>query len=243
MRVLCGALLLLSACVVSQSPSGAGAGQPPPPRPAPPPPVEERPAPVAEPEEPLYPLDEALADARSGPLTHIGTGPWHGLHRIWACAYRNDEVIVVNAYCTIKEMPAFRIDVFHPTRGRVTIYAEAEKPISRLTRADYFTFKGESEPLAPASAGLPAFSLGMSLAELQAYDKARYEKFLPACWGGVEIHNAQGGCLRELKPLAADFAARNEAFLREPPPEWYQMVKDMRALAAKDGHHVDRPGG
>jgi hypothetical protein len=125
----------------------------------------------------------------------------------------------------------------------VFLYAEGEKPISTLTRADYFTFKGESEPLPPASAGLPPFSLTMSFAELQVYDEARYKKFLPACWGGVEINKPQGGCLKGLEGEAAGFAERNAAFLQQPPEGYYRVVKDLRALARKKGQHVDNPGG
>jgi len=217
---------------------GCGGGQ----RPVGPGPLEEAPqaapadaavpaAPESQADDALYPLDEAVADALSGPLTHIGTGPWHGIHRILACAYRNERVIVVNVYCTIKETRAFRIDVFSPTRGRVRIYAEAKTPISTLTRAEYFTFKAETEPAPPPEAGLPPFALTMSFAELQAYEKQRYERFLPACYGGVEINQPQGGCLRDLAPQAADWAARNEAFLARPPADWYRLVKELRALA------------
>src|SRR5262245_12532454 len=91
-------------------------------QPPPPPPITEQPPAVeqappiapAEPkrEEGLYALDEALADALSGPLEHIGSGAWHGLARISVCAYRNDRVIVVNVYCTSKEQRASSIIVF-----------------------------------------------------------------------------------------------------------------------------------
>ena len=78
----------------------------------------------------LYPLDEALRDALSGPWEHLGTGPWYGNARAPACAYRNGRVLVVNVYCTTKEAQAFRLDVYSPTRGLVSIYAEAKVPAS-----------------------------------------------------------------------------------------------------------------
>src|SRR5687768_14632844 len=111
------------------------------------PPVARRspPAPVARPRPGLYALDEALADALSGPLQYIDTGPWHNIQRLHACAYHNDRVVVVNVYCSVKETTAARIDIYSPTRGYVRLYAEASAPISQLNRRDYFSFKGDSQ--------------------------------------------------------------------------------------------------
>src|SRR5262245_14985255 len=55
----------------------------------------------------LYAADEALRDVLSGELEYIGTGRWPGVERSSACAFRNQRVLVVNAYCTLKETPAF----------------------------------------------------------------------------------------------------------------------------------------
>jgi hypothetical protein len=189
----------------------------------------------------LYALDEALADVFSGPLEHIGTGPWFGLFRINACAYRNERVIVVNIYCTTKEMKAFSIVVLSPSRGRAVIYAEAERPISQLRRADYFTFKAESSP--PPDSSLRPLSLGFAYDELTAWDEKRYYKWVPGCFGGVEIKRPQGGCLKALEAHAAAWKARNQPFLDDPPDDWYRVVREMRARALRDGKHVSRPGG
>jgi hypothetical protein len=199
--------------------------------PEPPPPV------VLEPERAgVYALDEAVKDALSGPWTYIGTGPWTGNHRVEACAYRNDRVIVVNVYCTIKEVKAFRVDVFSPTRGRVRIYAEAKAPVSTLTRKDYFSFNAESEPPPGPRAGLGPVILTMSFPDLLDYDGRRYQKFLPSCYGGVEVYRRQGGgCLRGLGPGAAEWAATNRSFLQDPPEDWYRIVRELRALALQHG--------
>jgi hypothetical protein len=183
----------------------------------------------------VYGLNEAVQDALSGPWTYIGVGPWTGSNRVQACAYRNDRVIVVNVYCTISEVKAFRVDVFSPTRGRVRIYAEAKAPVSTVTREDYFTFNAESEPLPGWRVRLPPVSLTMSFPELQDYDLRRYQGFLPSCYGGVEINRPQGGCLRELAPRAAEWAATNRSFLRTPPEDWYRVVRELRALARQHG--------
>jgi hypothetical protein len=225
-------LAIVSGCLPGRSPPGPVLA----PETAPPP-VERAspPAPAPWP----YPLAEAVADALSGPLEHIGTGPWHGNHRLHACAYRNNRVIVVNVYCAIKDTRAFRVDVFSPTRGRVRIYAEAKVPLRTLARRDYFSFNAEDEPAPGPAAGLAPVALAMSFADLRAYDQARYERFLPACYGGVEVHRPQGGCLRELGPHASVWAARNRAFLDDPPPDWYRLVDQLRALAAAHGRQVE----
>jgi hypothetical protein len=218
-----------------------GCVRPPAPEPPPPQPISlpEPPVVVAPPRPPartgVYALDEAVADALSGPWTYIGTGPWTGNHRVHACAYRNERVIVVNVYCTIKEVKAFRVDVFSPTRGRVRIYAEGRAPISTLSRRDYFTFNAESEPPAGPRARLPPFTLEMSYPQLLDYDGRRYQAFLPSCYGGVENGRRQGGCLRSLASRASDWAETNRSFLREPPEDWYQIVRELRALAQQHG--------
>ena len=202
------------------------------------PPVENRPALAQQPRRDgqLYGLDEALADVLSGPLEHIGSGPWYGLFRINVCAYRNERVVVVNVYCTTREMKAFSIVVFSPTRGRVVIYAEADHPISTLTRADYFTFKAESEPVAREK--VPPVSLAWDQAELAAWDEKRYHSWIPACYGGVELRKPQGGCLKGLEAQIDPWRARNQPFLDEPPEDWYRIVRDMRALAPQHSKPV-----
>jgi hypothetical protein len=79
----------------------------------------------------------------------------------------------------------------------------------------------------------------MSFSELQRYDQKRYERFLPACYGGVELHRPRGGCLGELVPRAAQWAKRNKRFLAQPPAAWYHLVRELRALAGKHGKKLD----
>ncbi len=202
---------------------------PPPPR-APAPPVAQQPKPSG-----LYALDEAVADVLSGPLTYLGTGPWTGNQRFKACAYRNERVLVVDGYCTIKEAKAFKVEVFSPTRGRVRLYAEAKAPISTITRRHYFTFTGGSEPPPRARTRLPPVTLTMSFPELLAYDQRRYQAFPPSCFGGVEVHKRQGGCLGELAGRRTEWAKTNQPFLKEPPAAWYRIISDLRAQARQHG--------
>lgn len=216
--------------------SSPGPAVPTSPAPAPPPPVY---APPAPPPSGLQPLAQAVKDALSGPLVHIGTGPWPGNHRAHACAYRNDRVIVVNVYCTLKETKAFRVDLLSPVHGRVRIYAEASAPISTVRRPDYFTFTGEVQPSPPPGSGIPPLAFTMSFPDLQAYEERRYAQFLPTCFGGVEIHRPQGGCLRDLESQAAEWARTNGPFLENPPEEWYRLVGELRALASLHGRSME----
>jgi hypothetical protein len=130
---------------------------------------------------------------------------------------------------------AFRADVFSPTRGRVRIYAEAKAPISTITRRDYFTFTGESEPPPGPRSRLPPVTLTMSFPELLDYDGRRYQAFLPSCYGGVENQRRQGGCVRGLAGRASEWARANRSFLEAPPQDWYRMVTELRALARQHG--------
>ena len=158
-----------------------------------------------------------------------------GNSRLQACAYRHGRVIVVSVYCTIREPRAFRIDVYSPTRGLVSIYTEAKVPVSTVRRRDHFSFNAEVQPPPRPEAGLPPLALTMSFSELQRYDRRRAERFLPACYGGVEIHRPRGGCLGDLAPRAAQWAERNRAFLAQPPADWYHIARELRALARKHG--------
>ena len=87
--------------------------------------------------------------------------------------YRNDRVFVVNAYCTLKEPNAFRLDVYSPTRGVVSIYAEAKVPISTVRRREYFSFNAETQPPPRPKTGVPPLALTMSFAALQRYERRR----------------------------------------------------------------------
>jgi hypothetical protein len=76
----------------------------------------------------------------------------------------------------------------------------------------------------------------MSFPDLLDYDGRRYKKFLPSCYGGVEVYRRQGGgCLRGLAAGARDWAATNGSFLQDPPEDWYRIVRELRALALQHG--------
>jgi hypothetical protein len=216
-------LLVLGCARVAPPEAPAPAPEPPPPLP-PPPPVPT-----------LYTLDEALHDALSGPLTYLGMGLWTGSQRVPACGYRNERVLVVDVYCTINEVKAFRVDVYSPQRGRVRIYAEGKAPISSLSRRDYFSFNAETEPPPGPHSRLPSVALTMSFDELRDYDGRRYREFLPTCYGGVEIHRPQGGCHRELARYRGEWNDANRGFLRDPPEDWYRLIRELRELARQHG--------
>jgi hypothetical protein len=195
--------------------------------------------PSVRPGEALYSADDALRDALSGPWQYLGTGKWPGIRRMYACAFRNDRVLIVNVYCGPTDRQALRLDVYSPSRGRVRIYAEAKAPVSTRSRPDYFTFLAESEPPPSAEARMPPLSLEMSFQALRAYEDKRYGAFLPACFGGQELHRARGGCLGALAPRAPEWAARNRAFLDRANEDWYRVVRGMRSLATRYGKEPD----
>jgi len=183
----------------------------------------------------LYAPDEALADVLSGELQYLGTGRWPGIERSFACAFRNQRVVVVSAYCTVTEAQAFRIDVYSPERGRVRIYAEGKRPVSARQRADYFPFTAESEPPAGPKTRVPPLALTMSFQQLQDYDQQRYDAYLPGCYGGQQHGEKVGGCLGALASGAEQWTARNRAFLEQASADWYRVVRELRAQAARHG--------
>jgi hypothetical protein len=183
----------------------------------------------------LYPVDEALRDVLSGELRYVGTGHWPGIERSYACVFRNERVLVVNAYCTLKETPAFRVDVYSPERGRVSIYAEARGGVSTHECATYFTFTAASAPApGPETRVLPV-ELAMSYQALQRHERERYAAYLPCCFGGKRNEQQEGACLGALAPQSNAWAARNHVFLEHASDDWYRLVRTMRALAAVHG--------
>jgi hypothetical protein len=190
---------------------------------------------VAKPAPNLYAPDEALRDVLSGELEYVGTGHWPGIERLWACAFRNARVVVINVYCTVSDLHVFRLDVLSPERGHVRIYAEAKGPISARDRALYFTFTASSEPpLGPRTSNSP-LSLTMSYDELRGYDQRRYEAFLPGCFGGEQHHRPIGGCLGSLADHQAQWLLRNRTFLQEANGDWYRVMRALRQLAKRHG--------
>jgi len=184
----------------------------------------------------LYSAQEALRDVLSGgELEYIGTGRWPGVERLRACAFRNQRVLIVNAYCTLIETQAFHLDVYSPARGRVRIYAETRGVVSARQRGDYFTFMVESSPPPAATAHIPALSLAMPYEALRSYEQQRYAAYLPGCYGGVQHERPIGGCLGPLGPIHGEWAAQNQAFLEHANPDWYQVIRQLRALATRFG--------
>lgn len=183
----------------------------------------------------LYSAQEALHDVLSGPLEYIGTGKWPGVERSRACAFRNQRVVVVNAYCTLNEQQAFRIDVYSPERGRVRIYAETRGTVSARQRRDYFTFMVESGPPPSTAAHLPPLTLAMPYEALRQYEQKRYEAFLPGCFGGEQNDRPVGACLGTLEPRHDEWAAQNRTFLERASDDWYRVIREMRTLATRYG--------
>lgn len=182
----------------------------------------------------LYGTEEALRDALSGPLNHVGTGTWPGSNRTFACAFRNARVIVVNVYCGVRDAQAFRLEVYSPARGRVRIYAESKAPVSQRVRPEYFSFTAESEPPAPDKGVLPV-RLQMSFSELRAYEAKRYQAYLPSCYAGTERRKDRSGCLGSLASEATAWQKQNRAFLDHANDEWYRVMRSLRTLATRYG--------
>lgn len=183
----------------------------------------------------LYTADEGLRDVLSGELEYLGTGRWPGIERSRACAFRNGRVLIVNVYCTRTETPAFRVDVYSPTRGRVRIYAEANGPVSTRVRSDYFTFMVEGGlPPAP-DAAIGHLALNMNYQELSRYEEQRYRAYLPGCFAGERFQQPVSGCLGALAARQGEWTARNQGFVQRANDDWYRVIRELRELATRYG--------
>lgn len=92
---------------------------------------------------PLYSPAEAIADALSGPLVRMvgdtGSAP---NERLPDCFYRNERVIVLNRYCSKREINTTGIQLMHPERGVIDFYAEASAPDARQVRGEDAGLRG-----------------------------------------------------------------------------------------------------
>jgi hypothetical protein len=143
--------------------------------------------------------------------------------------------VIVNSYCTLNELHAFRIDVYSPERGHVRIYAETQGAVSARSRRDYFTFMVDSSPPPSPDARIPPFTLAMTYEELRSYEQRRYEAFLPSCYGGEQNERDVGGCLGALGPRVSEWDGQNGAFLKRANDDWYRVIRQLRSLATRYG--------
>jgi hypothetical protein len=107
----------------------------------------------------------------------------------------------------------------------VTLYAEAREPVSPIDRSKYIQWKLDSEDPAPGP------RLDVSYDQVTAWDADRYAKDLPGCWAD------QGGarCRKKAAEVERAWKEPVQPWLQGPPPGWYQVVRELRRRAAKDG--------
>lgn len=181
---------------------------------------------------PLYPPDEALKDALSSPLEYVGAAVWPDRYKIPSCVYRNDKVLVVNSYCIRKEQHSISIAVLHPERGSAGFYAEGRNDdrITQLTRDDYTQWKfGASDPF-------PGLTLTMSMDELLKYEGRRGKFAKGGCVAGMVLGNDRNAsCGLKSPEVEQWWEGYYRPILKQPPPEWFTLVKELQGRVKKDG--------
>ena len=83
----------------------------------------------------------------------------------------------------------------------------------------------------------------MSLAEIIKYEEDHYKLDLPGCWVDewstnvkqLRASTGHGQCHRKSAAYEATWDPIATAFERDPPPEWYPLVKRLRELATHHG--------
>jgi hypothetical protein len=190
------------------------------------------PADAAPPAQPLYAVTDALADAKASPLERLGIGAWPGNFSIKACVYKNDRVFVVDVYCTYKEQTAFSVVVISPDKGKVRIYAEAENPISKLQRSDYFTFYAEAYP--PLSELPPPALADATFAKVADWEQKSYDSRLKLPGFGA-CSTGMASCDQD--PAWDDAATE---LIAEPNEDWTWIIDQLRNRAQHSGNYVGK---
>ncbi len=186
---------------------------------------------------PLYPPADAIADALSGPLVPMvgdtGFGP---NEKLPDCFYRNDRVIVINRYCSKREINTTGIQIMHPERGVIYFYAEARAPISSITREDYEQWRIEvRDPL-------PGLRVNQPLAEVQQWMSRRVREAQQVCWTGFgSPGGVPTGCHYKTPEIKQAWMDAHDALLKSTPPGWYELVREMRGLIGKKPPPVKAP--
>lgn len=178
----------------------------------------------------FYTVADALADAKASKLERLGIGAWPGNYSIKGCVYKNDRVFVVDVYCTYKEQTAFSVVVISPTNGEVRIYAEANDPISKVKRSDYFSFYAETYP---PLAELPAPKLDATFDQVTAWQETSYNTRLKL--------PAFGACSTDIATCADDsWLGMAKDFVKTPSDDWTWVIDQLRNRAQHDGKYVKR---
>jgi hypothetical protein len=179
---------------------------------------------------PLYSPEDAVADAMSGPLEFVGIDKPEG-HQIPECLFRNQKVLVLDRYCTTKEINTTGIQILHPERGVIYFYAESKEPITGITRDDYREWRIETrDPYRGAR-------VDMTFDEYQAYEVRRLQLTDQGCSAGFAMTSAEPHCLcRNKTPeIQQWWTATSKPLLKRPPETWYRLVRTLRPLSARRG--------
>ena len=186
---------------------------------------------------PLYSPAEAVADALSSPLIKMegDTGNVPN-ERLPDCFYRNERVIVINRYCSKREINTTGIQIMHPERGVIYFYAEASAPISSITREDYEQWNIQvRDPL-------PGMRVDQSMAQVQKWMSRRVSEAQQGCWTGFgSPGGVPTGCHYKTPEIKQAWMDSHDALLKDVPPGWYELVREMRGLIGKKPPPVKAP--
>ena len=187
----------------------------------------------------LYNIHQAMEDVFSSPLEFIGTGEWYGEHPYPSCAYKNDKILIIDNYCSRREITTFSVTFFSPERGYLKIYAYTEstkKAVSKIDRGLYDSFYVTSQP--PPSEGMTEKSLSfdMNYRALRDYNRARAKLHrYVECYEGFKVDYMRG-CTD--KRISANYVDVHESFIKAPNERWYDFV---RHIVAQRKHPWKKP--
>ncbi len=184
-----------------------------------------------------HPTDLIL-DAEPASLRLIGKKLMKGSISVKSCVFENEKVVVVYGNCTArKEAPATSIKILSKSGGMLSLYIEnsdamekrgaiSTHPRSNYDRSWSVSFKSTPAVMSSDIDAIDTISSGN-------YDLCYTSADLQPLPGTPEFGKSKSACTGELGAELGNWRSLGLEFWQEPGPDWYQFLRNMRALTSR----------
>ncbi len=165
--------------------------------------------------------------ALSSPLQRVKRGMFKN-DTIQSCLYRNQNVLVVDGYCTNKEAGVVQVVIYSLDLGRVSIYSEPGTAPSNVRRDAY---RNEQWSVSWRLPKVENFCSGSSLSEVNDFEFV--ETFDNLCLSNREsclaaFRDTKNVYCKGFKSDAAtEWVSNANEFWDNPPEQWYTLIKTL----------------